>query len=125
MPDILMSPRMYRAELVSVLHNLMSNAIKAVRGQQTRRIEIRGERNNDRVIIKFLDTGKGLKEERWEVVFDPFESDSEPDIKFGAGTGLGLKIVRDIIRADDGDVRFCRPPEGWVTCLEIDLPAEE
>ena len=124
-PNNLTSPRMYRAELVSVLHNLMSNAVKAVRGQHTRRIEVTGAHANNTVIIKFLDTGKGLAENRWELVFEPFESDSEPDIKFGAGTGLGLKIVRDIIRSYGGEVHFCRPPDGWVTCIEINLLMEK
>ena len=36
---------------------------------------------------------------------------SEPDLKYGSGTGLGLKIVRDIVRTYDGDIQFIRPPE--------------
>ena len=124
-PTDLRTPRMYRSELVSVLHNLMTNAAKAVRGEHTRRIEITGFIDDDTIHIQFLDTGKGLDKSRWEVVFEPFESDSEPDMKFGAGTGLGLKIVRDIIRSYGGEVQFCEPPEGWKTCVDVMLPREE
>jgi signal transduction histidine kinase len=124
-PNDLRVPRMYRSELVSVLHNLMTNAVKAVRGQNLRRIEITGLNDNGTVRIQFLDTGKGLDRSRWEMVFEPFESDSEPDIKFGVGTGLGLKIVRDIVRSYDGEAQFIEPPDGWSTCVEITLPAEE
>lgn len=124
-PNDLRVPRMYRSELVSVLHNLMTNAVKAVRGKKLRRIEITGLNDNGIVHIQFLDTGKGLDKSRWEMVFEPFESDSEPDLKFGAGTGLGLKIVRDIIRSYGGEVQFIEPPDSWSTCVEITLPAEE
>lgn len=124
-PKDLRTPRMYRSELVSVLHNLMTNAVKAVRGGHLRRIEVTGFKENGVVHIQFLDTGRGLDRSKWEVVFEPFESYSEPDIRFGVGTGLGLKIVRDIIRAYGGEVQFNEPPDGWATCVEITLPAEE
>jgi signal transduction histidine kinase len=125
-PKELRTPRMYRSELVSVLHNLMTNAVKAVKGEHKRQIEVTGFMENGTVHIQFLDSGKGLQSNRWESVFEPFESDSEPDIKFGAGTGLGLKITRDIVRSYSGEARFCEPPEGWMTCAEVTFsPAEE
>lgn len=124
-PNDLRTPRMYRSELVSVLHNLMTNAVKAVRGGHSRRIEVTGFKENGIVHIQFLDTGRGLDRSKWEVVFEPFESYSEPDIKFGVGTGLGLKIVRDIIGSYGGEAQFSEPPDGWSTCMEITLPAEE
>lgn len=120
-PRTLRTPRMKRSELVSVLHNLMSNAIKAVRGQQTRHIEVTGHERNGSVHIRFLDSGKGLDKSRWDEVFEPFESDSEPDIRFGAGTGLGLKVARDMVKPYGGDIQFIDPPEGWKTCVEIVL----
>jgi len=123
-PSNLRTPRMYRSELVSVLHNLMTNATKAVKGQQERRIEVTGFEDNGLVHIQFLDSGKGLDRSRWEEVFEPFESDSEPDLRWGAGTGLGLKIARDIVRAYGGDVTFVDPPNNWKTCVEITLPME-
>jgi signal transduction histidine kinase len=124
LPDNLRTPRMYRSEVVSVLHNLMSNATKAVKGQHRRIIEVTGFEENGRVHIQFLDSGRGLDESRWLDAFETFESDSEPDLRLGSGTGLGLKIARDIIRTYGGDIRFTSPPCGWKTCVEITLPQE-
>jgi len=121
-PDNLRVPKMYRSELVSVLHNLMSNAIKAVKGQQDRRIEVTGYEEDDTIHIWFLDSGKGLEKGLREAVFEPFESYSEPDLRFGVGTGLGLKIARDIVRSYGGDIRFIDAPNNWKTCVEVILP---
>jgi len=123
-PDNLRTPKMFRSEIVSVLHNLMSNATKAVKGQHERHVEVTGFEEDGQVHIQFLDSGKGLNENRWTQVFEPFESDSEPDLRLGSGTGLGLKIARDIVRAYEGDIKFIRPPSGWKTCVEITLPQE-
>lgn len=122
--DNLRTPKMFRSEIVSVLHNLMSNATKAVKGQHERHVEVTGFEEDGQVHIQFLDSGKGLNENRWTQVFEPFESDSEPDLRLGSGTGLGLKIARDIVRAYGGDIKFIRPPSGWKTCVEITLPQE-
>jgi len=121
-PDNLRVPKMYRSELVSVLHNLMSNAIKAVESQQDRRIEVTGYKEDDTIHIWFLDSGKGLEKDLREVVFEPFESYSEPDLRFGVGTGLGLKIVRDIVKSYGGDIRFIDAPNNWKTCVEVIFP---
>lgn len=114
---------MYRSELVSVLHNLMSNAVKAVKGELDRRIEVKGFEEDDVIHIRFLDSGKGLDMSLREEVFEPFASYSEPDLRFGAGTGLGLKIVRDLVRSYGGDVRFIDAPDNWKTCVEVTFPA--
>ena len=121
-PDNLRSPKMYRSELVSILHNLMSNSIKAVKGENERRIEVTSFEKEDVLHIRFLDSGKGLDKSLREVVFEPFESNSEPDFIFGAGTGLGLKIVMDFVKSYNGDIKFIDAPDGWKTCIEVKFP---
>ena len=116
---------MYRSELVSVLFNLLSNAIKAVKGANDRRMEVTGFEEDDFIHIWYLDSGRGLDKNRWEVVFESFETYSEPDLKFGVGTGLGLTIVRDIVKSYAGNVQFIDPPDSWKTCVEIILPKRD
>lgn len=122
MPENLRTRKMYRSELASVFYNLMSNAAKAVIGTNDRRIEVSGFEEDNLIHILFLDSGRGLDKIHWDEVFEPFITYSEPDLKFGVGTGLGLKIVRDIINEYDGNVQFINPPDNWRTCVEIILP---
>lgn len=125
-PDALRSPYMYRSEIASIFHNLMSNAIKAVTNMPERRIEVTGgEWGEKSIFIRFLDSGKGLDKNKWEIAFEAFESYSEPDIRYGAGTGLGLKLVKDFVQSYGGKVYFTEPPENWNTCIEIILPMVE
>ena len=122
MPDNLRTPRMYRSELISILHNLMTNAIKAVKNEQDRRIEVKAFEEDGVVHILVLDSGKGLDKKLWGEVFEPFISYSEPDLRYGAGTGLGLKLVKDMVRSYEGEVHFMDAPDDWKTCIEVILP---
>lgn len=121
-PVTLRTPPMYESELQSVLVNLMTNSIKAFGEKEIKQICVKGEDTESEVRILFLDTGIGLQPERWEEVFEPFVSYSMPSLDFGVGTGLGLTIVRDIIESYGGKVKFTLPPNGWNTCVVIDLP---
>ncbi len=120
----LRTPEMHRSEIFSILHNLLTNSVKALKEVEKRKIEVRALENNKNVCILFLDTGIGVKKERREKVFEMFESTSEPDMEFGVGTGLGLYLIREITRSYGGDVKFIDAPKGWKTCVEIILPKD-
>ena len=61
------------------------------------------------------DDGPGIPEARRESVFRPFESDA------AGGTGLGLTIARDIVRAHGGDITLEASPLGGLRA-RIRLP---
>jgi two-component system, OmpR family, osmolarity sensor histidine kinase EnvZ len=61
------------------------------------------------------DDGPGIPLERRESVFRPFESDST------GGTGLGLTIARDIVRAHGGEIVLEDSPLGGLRA-RIRLP---
>jgi signal transduction histidine kinase len=71
-----------------------------------------------------LDTGVGIEPKRREKVFEAFETTSAPDPILGVGTGLGLKVVRDILDTYGGTARFIDAEEPWRTCIELYLPKE-
>ncbi|MCX7383578.1 MAG: ATP-binding protein [Alphaproteobacteria bacterium] len=74
--------------------NLVDNA-----GRHGRHIALAARRNGERLVeITVEDDGPGIPPERREAVFKPFESQA------AGGTGLGLTIARDIVRAHGGDI---------------------
>lgn len=122
LPADLRMPAMFRCEVYSIFLNLITNAIKAVKNSEVRKIHITGNISENEIRIHVLDTGRGIPPDRREEVFKPFVSDSEPDLLFGEGTGLGLTIVRNTVDTYGGTVRFIDPPDDWKTCVELVFP---
>jgi signal transduction histidine kinase len=121
-PPALRTPSIFQSELYSVLINILSNALKAVYSQSTRRVAVEAEKSNKTLFIRMMDTGVGLPVERWEISFKPFVTTSLPNPILGVGTGLGLKVVRDILELYGGTAQFVHAKEPWKTCIEIVLP---
>lgn len=104
--DVRVSPsdlRVYmnRAELYSVLVNLITNSIKALdllsdNAEKIIRITVRKEAHD--LSILFSNNGPIIDEEIRDKVFDLFFS------KYKEGTGMGLSIVREIIREYNGKI---------------------
>lgn len=88
--------------LQQVVLNLLSNAIKFI--PEAGRIEMRLETEGGRVRLVVTDTGVGIKPEFLPFVFDRFsQGDPETTRKIG-GLGLGLSIVRHLVRMHGGNV---------------------
>jgi len=81
--------------------NLVDNARR-----HAERIGLSALAVNRSVLVMVDDDGPGIPAERRESVFRPFESG--PD----GGTGLGLTIARDIVRAHGGDITLEDSPMG-------------
>ena len=126
--DVYTTP-MHISEWSSILYNLYTNAKKAIKRQNVLgRISIITGKEEDKVYLEFSDNGDGIPEENRERIFNAFFTTSTPagfdapiDEKL-TGTGLGLKIVRDIVQAYKGTVSVIPPASGYSTCFRIEVP---
>jgi signal transduction histidine kinase len=132
--DLQVSPGLFtcplhRAELMSIVFNLMTNAVKALMAPSVRerRLLIRGEEAEDKVAFTVADTGCGIPPDIAETIFDPFvhRSHDPRDDLLGQGTGLGLFVVREIVEENDGSVSIVPPPSGYVTAFRVELPSKQ
>ena len=83
-----------------VLMNLISNAIDAIPNRGEIQITANYNNANDEVEISIKDSGVGIPDEIIDKIFDPFFTTKE----VGKGTGLGLYISYNIIKAHHGTI---------------------
>ena len=100
-PDL---PLVYgdRARLVEVLQNLLDNAVKYMGKQAEPRVQFGAQRNGEETICYVRDNGVGIDPRYQEKVFQLFEVlDKKSD---GAGTGIGLALVKRIVEVHGGRI---------------------
>ena len=90
--------------------NLVENA-----SRHASRVSLHAERQGRIVHVTVDDNGPGIPPEKRESVFRPFESGAV------GGTGLGLTIARDIVRAHGGEIMLEDSPLGGLRA-HISLP---
>ncbi len=101
-----------RAQLYRVFSNLISNAREA--GATV--MQVVAAKDHEQVIIDLTDDGSGFSEKARAKLFQPFAGSARQ-----GGTGLGLVIVRDVLRAHGGDIELVDTgPDG--THFRISLP---
>jgi len=121
---------MHPSEWSSILYNLYSNSKKAIiRAATNGKIKINVIRQKDElIIIDFSDNGEGIPTENKNKIFDEFFTTYQP-IGYNntpendlVGSGLGLKIVRDIIIGYNGKIFVSEPEQDYKTCIRIEIP---
>ncbi|MCT2183519.1 ATP-binding protein [Brevibacterium casei] len=121
----LKTPPMFPAEVMILLTNLLTNAVKNAAQGGNIWIDAReAAGGNTEIVITNDGTIVNLDEsERW---FLPFESTTTSvDEVLGQGLGLGLPIVRAIADDYHGDVRFVASPHGDGTAVRVQLTRKE
>lgn len=124
----LVSKPMIASEWSSILTNLFTNSVKAIRRVEHDRgkILIRAVCVGKWVQVDFMDNGDGIAPENWERIFDPFFTlSTTTDDDDLTGMGLGLKIVKDTVLSREGQVFVLPPPEGFQACIRVMIPANE
>ncbi len=90
--------RGFAGELNQIWANLIDNALDAI--PEAGRVEVTANWADGRVIVRVIDNGAGIPPQLRERIFDPFFT-TKP---MGQGTGLGLDIVRRLVRHNEGEI---------------------
>lgn len=120
---------MHPSEWASILFNLYTNSKKAIkRAKVDGQIFIRCGKDDEIIFLEFSDNGDGIGKENEENIFNAFYTTStvsnhtSDDATVLTGTGLGLKIVKDIIEFYNGEIYVSTPIEGYNTTIRIEVP---
>ncbi len=100
-----------------VFYNLLRNAYQALSGESGR-IAIRSRFNDYEFVITMEDNGSGISPEHMGAIFEPYRTTKS------SGSGLGLLIVRRIIREHGGEIAI-ESEEDRGTRVIIHLPRAE
>ena len=107
-----------------VLLNLFNNAFYAVNEKKMQQqngyqptVFVYTKRTNDKVVISIKDNGNGIPRKLIDKIFQPFFT-TKPT---GQGTGLGLSLAYDIVKAHGGELRVSSL-EGDSTEFVVVLP---
>jgi signal transduction histidine kinase len=103
-----------------LLRRLLRNLLENARRHGAPPTQVRIARDPSHATITVWDNGPGVPQSASEDVFRPFYRPK--DAREGAGTGLGLALVRQIARRHGGDAR-CAVMEAGRSCFIVTLPA--
>lgn len=112
-------------QLFRVLLNLVRNAAQALESQPrgdagAHQIRITGRREGAVAILEISDTGPGVPAKVRDHLFEAFQSAGRP-----GGSGLGLTIAAELVRAHDGDIQLVEGTLGATFRITIpDRPVE-
>lgn len=94
-----------RQMLEQVLINLLKNSVEALQNSENPEIELACTRTADKLIhLSVSDNGEGIPKDKLEQVFVPFFTTRKD------GSGIGLSLCRQIIRAHNGRMHIESEP---------------
>lgn len=102
-----------REQMKQAFYNIIKNSFEAMKRRGIMRI--RSDRDDTQVMISFTDTGGGMSADALSRVFEPYHTTK------ASGSGLGLLIVRRIVREHGGELAL-ESNEGKGLTLTIRLP---
>ncbi|MBC7864352.1 MAG: PAS domain-containing sensor histidine kinase [Bacteroidia bacterium] len=108
--------------LLSVLQNIVSNAIK--HSHKGGKITIRAKTKDEKIIIEIKDTGLGMSKEIQEKLFTPQMSALSKARKENKGAGIGLLLVKGFLEKNGGEI-WVESVEGEGSSFYFTLPLKK
>lgn len=104
--------------LTSVFINLLENAVKYSKGDQKISMSVREKEGA--IQVEVADQGIGIPDTEKDRIFDKFYRVGSEDTRTTKGTGLGLFIVKEIVKAHNGQITVTdNKPRGTIFCITL------
>jgi signal transduction histidine kinase len=113
--------RANREALSRAIRNLLENAVKY--SPNAPAVQVHLERKGDRLAIRVHDDGFGIPAAEQKRIFDKFVRGAASKALNVPGTGIGLAMTQQIVRAHGGEIQLESEP-GRGTTFTIELPVE-
>jgi signal transduction histidine kinase len=107
------------ARLAQIVDNLLSNALRYSDPGGT--VTVRTATHDDAALLTISDTGIGINPEDLPHIYERFWRSEKSRARVSGGTGIGLAIVRELVRAHDGQIEV-QSTAGASTSFEVRLP---
>lgn len=123
--DSLMSPKIQVSIFHGIVHNLYTNALKALISSETtnKQIKITAFNTDKWLIINVSDNGHGIPESIQNRIWDPlFTTTSTKNNPLGSGMGLGLPLLKKVVEALKGKIFINKSEEEFKTTFSVMLP---
>ncbi|MFQ3577845.1 MAG: ATP-binding protein [Verrucomicrobiia bacterium] len=105
-----------RTQIKQAFYNILKNSFQALKDGGS--ITVRTDLVEDDVVVEFIDTGEGIDAAHMGRIFEPYFTTKK------AGSGLGLLIVRRIVREHGGDIAL-ESAAGEGTTVRLRFPTGE
>jgi len=112
------SMRIFEIDIDSIFNNLLVNSIDAFNNStidRKREVNIQISDNEKDIIIEYQDNGNGLSKDITDPnqIFEPmFTTNVNKHTGDEEGTGLGMWLIKSIVKDNEGDVKLIYPPSG-------------
>ncbi|MBN2329649.1 MAG: hypothetical protein JXR73_21085 [Candidatus Omnitrophica bacterium] len=119
LPSILCDPD----ALQQALYNLLNNAMKY--SGDGKNVDVQVYRDDGEVVLSVTDYGIGIASDQHEKIFDEFYRVNDPQVRETGGSGLGLAVVKHIVKAHRGRLTVAsKPKEGSTFAIHIPIDNE-
>ena len=105
--------------LLSILNNLVSNAVEAIKLEGTIQIDVKTE--NNILHIKVIDNGSGISKKHAPLIFQPGFT-TKFDNEGQASNGIGLPYIKRVIEDLEGTIDLQTTEPHTITTFIISLP---
>lgn len=118
--------RINEADLESILTNLLTNSLESMKRNtpQNMAVGCNVSYQGSELVIKFSDNGSGIPVSDRERIFEPFVTTNRTGDDVVYGQGLGLPVVREILKKYQGTIEIISSEPSWPgATLRIKIPS--